>query len=212
MLGRLRKLRFVRAAAVAVVLISAAAWAGKKSFVMPEAKPAVTYKAHDAHTNESVTVAVDPYDTADKANIFSIKYRELGFLPILLVITNDGDQTISLADMKAEFITGDRSKMTPADEDDIYRRVSHPSASASQSPLPIPTKKVKGVVSAQAVEEIRDSRFAAMAVEPHTTHVGFLFFDVSGISSPLAGAHFYLTGVRDVKGNELMYFEIPLEK
>ena len=29
---------------------------------------------------------------------------------------------------------------------------------------------------------------------------------------PLAGAHFYLTGVRDAKGNELMYFEIPLEK
>jgi hypothetical protein len=39
-----------------------------------------------------------------------------------------------------------------------------------------------------------------------------MFFDVSGISTPLAGANFYLTGVRDSKGNELMYFEIPLEK
>jgi hypothetical protein len=39
-----------------------------------------------------------------------------------------------------------------------------------------------------------------------------MFFDVSGISTPLAGAHFYLTGVRDASGNELMYFEIPLEK
>ncbi len=39
-----------------------------------------------------------------------------------------------------------------------------------------------------------------------------MFFDVSGISTPLAGASFYLTGVLDAKGNELMYFEIPLEK
>ena len=52
----------------------------------------------------------------------------------------------------------------------------------------------------------------AKAVEPHSTQVGFLFFDVSGISVPLAGAHFYLTGVRDARGNELMYFEVPLEK
>jgi len=28
----------------------------------------------------------------------------------------------------------------------------------------------------------------------------------------LAGANFYLTGVHDAKGNELMYFEVPLEK
>ena len=31
-------------------------------------------------------------------------------------------------------------------------------------------------------------------------------------TAPLAGANFYLTGVRDAKGTELMYFEIPLEK
>jgi hypothetical protein len=39
-----------------------------------------------------------------------------------------------------------------------------------------------------------------------------MFFDVSDIANPLAGAHFYLTRVRDAKGNELMYFEVPLEK
>jgi hypothetical protein len=49
-------------------------------------------------------------------------------------------------------------------------------------------------------------------VEPHSTQSGFMFFDVSGISVPLAGAHFYLTGVRNSKGDELMYFEVPLEK
>jgi len=28
----------------------------------------------------------------------------------------------------------------------------------------------------------------------------------------LPGAHFYLTGVRDSSGNDLMYFEVPLDK
>jgi hypothetical protein len=35
---------------------------------------------------------------------------------------------------------------------------------------------------------------------------------VGGISTPLAGAHIYVTGVNDPKGNELMYFEIAMEK
>jgi hypothetical protein len=77
--------------------------------------------------------------------------------------------------------------------------------------VPFPTK-VKGGVSKQAREEIQNAQFAAKAVEPRSTQAGFLFFDVSGISTPLAGAHLYLTGVRDAKGNELMYFEIALEK
>ena len=54
--------------------------------------------------------------------------------------------------------------------------------------------------------------FEAKAVEPRSTQSGFVFFDVSGISTPLAGAHLYLTGLRDAKGNDLMYFEIPMEK
>ena len=49
-------------------------------------------------------------------------------------------------------------------------------------------------------------------MEPHSTARGFFFFDVQGISNPLAGASFYLTGVRDAKDKELMYFEVPLEK
>ena len=39
-----------------------------------------------------------------------------------------------------------------------------------------------------------------------------LFFDVGGISWPLAGANIDVTGVADAKGTELMYFEIPVDK
>ncbi len=62
------------------------------------------------------------------------------------------------------------------------------------------------------MDEIESSQFAARAVEPHTTQSGFLFFDVGGISSPLPGAKIDITGVADAKGNELLYFEILVDK
>jgi hypothetical protein len=198
-------------AAVSVLLLSSIVCLAGKHFVMPAAQPAKTYPAHDEHPSEGVTVALDPYDMADKANIFSVHYSEVGLMPIFVVITNDGDQPVALAGMKTELVTVDRTKIPPATDDDLYRRLSRPTGSISPNPLPWP-KKAKGSVSKDAMDEIQNSQFAAKAVEPHGTQSGFMFFDVSGISTPLAGAHFYLTGVRDAKGNELMYFEVALEK
>jgi len=195
---------------LAISVLSAVAMAGKH-FVMPSAQPAKTYPAHDEHSSEGVTLGLDPYDMPDKTGIFTIHYSDIGFLPVFVVVTNDSDQPISVSGMKAQFVTVNRAKIPPALEDDIYRRLSRPTAGASPNPLPWP-KKVKGGVSKDAQDEIQNSQFAAKAVEPHSTQAGFMFFDVSGISTPLAGAHFYLTGVRDAKGNELMYFEVPLEK
>jgi hypothetical protein len=185
-----------------------------KEFVMPEAQPARTYPAHDDHGSEKVAVAVDPYDVEDKASIFTVNYRNNGYMPVFFVITNDGDQPVSLVGMKAEMNTKDRSKLYPASMDDLLRRLSHPSRNDRQNtlPIPLPKKEVKGGVSRKTWDEIEQSQFAAKAVEPHSTARGFLFFDIQGISNPLAGASFYLTGVRDANGNELMYFEIPLEK
>jgi hypothetical protein len=206
------KISWIRTAAfIAIAIIPLLALAAKE-FVMPEAQPAKTYPAHDEHPMERVAVAVDPYDLADKAKIFSVQYNEIGFLPLFVTVTNDGDQPVQLAGMKAQLVTKSRAKISPAVEDDIARRLTRPSASTNRYPIPFPTKKVKGGLSKQAIEEIQNAQFVAKAVEAHSTQSGFLFFDVSEISVPLAGAHFYLTGVRDAKGSELMYFEIPLEK
>lgn len=178
---------------------------------MPTANPAKSYPAHDEHGDEGVTVALDPYDMGDKAGIFSVRYSEVGFMPIFVVVTNDSNQPISLADARPQLVTHDRTKISRATEDDIYRRIARAPKGPSANPLPWP-KKAKGSISQKDRDEIQDAQFAARAVEPHSTQAGFMFFDVSGISAPLAGAYFYLTGVRDAKGNELMYFEIPLEK
>jgi len=198
----------------AFVLLCCLGAIAAKEFVMPTAQPARTYPAHDDHPLEKVAVAVDPYDLEDKASIFSVNYRDSGYMPIFLVITNDGDRPISLVGMKAQLNTKDRSKLFPSTMDDLERRLSHPSRVGQPSPLPIPLprKEVKGGVSRKTWDEIERARFGAEAVEPHSTARGFLFFDVLDISNPLAGANFYLMGVRDAKGTELMYFEIPLEK
>jgi hypothetical protein len=195
---------------LAVILLAGLCFASKH-FMMPSAHPAGSYPAHDEHANEKVTVALDPYDTSQKASLFSVKYNEIGFMPIFVIVTNDSDQPISLAGSKAEFVTHDRSKISPATDDDIYRRISRPIGGVSQTPLPWP-KKPKGSISKEAQDEVENSQFAARAVEPHSTQSGFMFFDVAGIDTPLSGASFYWTGLQDAKGNELMYFEVPLEK
>jgi hypothetical protein len=200
---------------VIFLFVSCLAVMAGKDFVMPSARPARTYPAHDEHSLEKVTVAVDPYDMGDKAEVFSTDFRRYGYLPVFFIVTNDSDQPVSLSGMKAELITIKRTKLSPATNDDLMRRMSRPRPKTGPSPLPIPIpgKKVKGAVSGKTREEIERAQFAARAVEPHSTAAGFLFFDVSDIASPvLAGANFYLTGVRDAGGNELMYFEIPMEK
>jgi len=202
------------AALCAFVLIGGLCAVAAKEFAMPAAQPARTYPAHDDHPMEKVVVAVDPYDVEDKASIFSVNYRNNGYMPVFFVITNDGDQPVSLIGMKAQLNTKDRSKLFPATMDDLLRRLSHPTRNDRQNtlPIPLPKKEVKGGVSRKTWDELEQAQFGAKAIEPHSTACGFLFFDILDISNPLAGASFYLMGVHDAQGNELMYFEIPMEK
>ena len=186
-----------------------------KDFVKPAAHPAKTYPAHDDHTDEKVAIAADPYDTPDKAKLFSVDFREHGLLPVFFIVTNDGDQPISIANILVTLTTADRAKLTPISPDDISRRLSNPKANtnpATPLPFPVPHKKVKGTLSKKELDEIESSQFAARAVEPRTTQSGFFFFDVEDIDAPLAGAHIFITGVNDAKGTELMYFEIQMGK
>jgi nicotinamidase-related amidase len=205
-----QKLWLCRAVFVCCAAATLATTVAAKDFVKPAPRPAKTYAAHDDHSNEKVAIAADPYDAGDKAKIFSVNFNQHGFLPVFFIVTNDGDQPISIADMEVTFTTANRSKLTPSSPEDIYRRLTNPRANTNQLPLPIPQKKVKGTISQKERDEIESSQFVAKAVEPHTTQSGFFFFDVGDIPSPLAGAHIYVTGVDDAKGTELMYFEIPM--
>ena len=182
-----------------------------KGFIKPIAKPAFNYPAHDLHRDEQVTIAADPYDTAEKAKIFTINFAEHGFLPIFFIVTNDGDQPVSIINMQITLMTGKGSKLTPVDTDGLYRRLSNPSKPGTNVPLPFP-RKVKGGVTKQEMDEIESSRFAAKAVEPHGTQAGFFYFDVADLNSPLRGATVDISGVDDAKGTELIFFEIAMDK
>ncbi len=198
---------------VSIVFATSVMCLAAKEFTMPKIQPAAAYPAHDYHSNEKVTVALDPYNTPEKTKIFVVNYRDLDLLPVLMVITNDSDVPISLTDMKAQLVTGDGTKLSPATEDDVYRRVSHPNASGTRVPLPFPTGgRVKGGVNTKEWSEITNAQFKAKAVEPRGSQAGFLFFDVSNVQNPVKGATFYLTRVHDSSGNDLMYFEVPLDK
>lgn len=183
---------------------------------MPKAADAKTYPAHDTNGKEKVTVAADPYDRAEKTQpVFRIKYKEENLLPVLLIISNDAGQPVALTDMQVELVTARRVKLHPATEDDIYRRIAHQPMKGDQpsaSPLPFPRKKVHASVKKEEAQEVQDSRFAAKAVEAHATQAGFLFFDVEGIDDPLAGAHLYISGLRNGQGQELIFFDISLER
>jgi hypothetical protein len=204
-----RLIGYLISPALCIALLSPVPLSGK-DFVKPTAKTAINYPAHDFHRDEQTAVAADPYDTPEKAKIFSVDFAAHDLLPIFLVVTNDGDRPVSIANMIVKLITANHSKLTPITTDDLYRRLSNPQSSTRPSPIPLP-HKVKGGMSKKEMEEIDSSQFAAKAVEPHGTQSGFLFFDVGGIASPLPGANIDITGIADAKGSELMYFEIPVD-
>lgn len=195
-----------------LILLSSPLFAAK-DFVAPRAENANTYPSKDAHPTEKVTAALDVYNTSPKDDIFVTPFAQESILPVFLIITNDGDQPITLSNMRAELVTAGRAKMESLNNDDIFRRVAHISASSTSpqraGPIPLPGN-TKNKKAQKQYEEILNANFAAAAVEPHTTKSGFLFFDVLNVKQPVAGSHLYLTGIRDAGGNELMYFEIPL--
>jgi hypothetical protein len=207
-------MRFFNAMLLAILICAVLAFAAKE-FVAPEVHPAQTYPAHEEHKNEGVTVAADPYDTPQKAEIFSIRYRDHDLLPIRLIITNDGGEPVTVSDLKVQLITGRNTKISPDSSDDLYRQLAKPQRNdqPTLSPFPLPrSKKVKGSLKKEALDEIQNAPFRAKAVEPHSTQAGFLFFDVEGVSQPLAGARLYVTGFRNANGGDLMFFEVPLDK
>ena len=200
----------------AVMLVATIAIASKE-YTAPRALPAKTYPAHDEHPTENLTIAADPYDIPDKTSpVFILPYRDKGYLPIHLVITNDGDQPVSLAAIEVRLVTANRTKLQPATTDDLYRRFSRVARRGdepSRNPLPIPLpRKPDAGLPKGGADEILNAQFRARAVEPHGTQAGFLFFDIEGVRQPLEGAHLYITGVRDANGTDLMFFDVPLEK
>jgi hypothetical protein len=215
-MGALKRFAFVSFLVIAVELSAFAA----KQFVMPRALPAAQYPAHDSHPEEKVTIAADPYDYREKQkDLFVGDYLGHSLLPVFIVVTNDGDQPVSLTGIKMELLTRDRAKAAACNDNDLYRRFTKTkryedkSTGARKIPYPIPLPKGdQGAVKKELREEFDASQFFAKAVEPHGTQSGFVFFDIGGLDNPASGATLTITGVKDGDGNSMMYFEVSLDK
>ena len=186
-----------------------------RDFVMPTLVPASAMAARDVHAQEKIAFAADPYDSERKASIFHSALLQHGVLPVLVVLTNDGEERVNLDNARFQLITRDRAKAGPYSIDDLRRALTAIRAPGTrapdQIPLPIPGKgKVHGGLSNRDRDELQRAIFVARAVEPHTSQQGFLFFDVTDLDSPAQGARLYVTGITDARGHELMYFEVEL--
>jgi hypothetical protein len=185
----------------------------EKHFNPPPANHADTYPLHEAHNDEKVIIAAEPYNAQQTSSVFKQNYWEHGLFPVRLLISNDSDQTLMLQDLKVEYITARRDKLQPATNDDIYRKFVRPNRADQSHPgmhLPFPVGKKKEAISKDTQEEYESAQFATVPVTPHSTHAGYLFFDMQG-DPPEPGAHLYVSGIK-AGTKELFYFDIPMDK
>jgi len=181
----------------------------------PPVEPATSFPAVEVHPNEHVAIAVVPYDTKQKESIFRIDYVAHDVMPVRLIVTNLGDRPISLRDARILFETAAGDRIQAAEPEDVERLMTKKERMGERIPMPAPIPPIhtKAKDSNQAIEQDFDTfEYSALAVEPHTTRAGFLFYVVTGLSNPLAGAKLYVRSLRDADGNELFYFEIPFNK
>lgn len=199
---------------LAVTLLSLPGTALFSSFAQTVEKPATDYPAVDIHQDDKIAIAADPCDTADKVKLFAVDYLKYRILPIRIIVTNNSDRPISLNDARIHFISARGDKVPAAEPDDVERRVSSKDKRGKSIPIgPINLHTKPSVPDAKIEKDFNQFEYAALAVEPHTTRTGYLFYDMDGLgSNPLKGAKLLLRTLRDADGKELFYFEIPLDK
>jgi hypothetical protein len=182
--------------------------AGEEGF---QIKPANEYAARQEQAG--VTIAVKPYrgeeeqkEAFDKAEPY--KY---GFLPVLLVITNNSGHPLGLQNLKVRFTDsrGEGLEPVPAEDLTYFNPKGHqPKDRPSYIPIPLGGPKVKkGPLAKTAITQ---RAFQAPVVAPNTTAGGFFYYSTGTGRS--AGSQIYISGVRDMTtGSDLFYFEIPLD-
>lgn len=204
------RMRPVLSLSLAALLLAAPAAAQHSA---PPAGTADQYPAFERHADDHLAIAVDPYDTPQKASTFRVNYASANIIPIRIIITNDGDTPISLNNAVIDFITAAGDKIPAAEPRDAERALDRPADARSK--IPIGPIKIggKGKNQDKKIEQdFSEFQYSAIAVEPHTTRAGFLFYDLQDLPNPLSGAHLELRRIQSSDSRELFAFEIPFDK
>jgi hypothetical protein len=103
----MRKMSFASKSLVLFLSIFAVQGADKN------AAPGPTESYPSRQTQEKVTIAVQPFDTQEKTRLAFDKVdpNRYGILPVLVIIRNDGPDTLMLEGLRVEYITESRQKV-----------------------------------------------------------------------------------------------------
>ena len=191
---------------LALLMSIAAAFAADKDTATFRAPPAAGLEHRQ--TNAQITIGVDAYVAPDKVKTAFGKLDpyQYGILPVLVVIQNDGDKTIRLEHLKAEYLgpNHDRVDATPAKEVRYVRGPERPGVITGPGGKP----KILSKKNPLDAWEIEGRAFAAQMLPAGQSASGFLYFR-TGLQR---GATIYLNGLTEAAtGKALFYFEIPLQ-
>lgn len=199
----------------ALVLPVSAVAAAKKA---PPIQPAARYAANDTHPKEHLTVAADPCTDEKDCPFFRLPYIRHSFIPIRVVFTNDSDQSLTLDDVRIQFIAADKTVLPAANDDDLQRRLFTFKSVAGRNvplPAPLPNIRVHGTpVDKKILDDEKDFGFPGTALAPHSTLGGYLFYDTRDLDrDPLQDAEIYIKQVKYADSKQQLFdFTIPLNK
>jgi LmbE family N-acetylglucosaminyl deacetylase len=156
------------------------------------------------------SVAAEVFDTREemRSAFGKLDLSQYGVLPVLVVMQNDSSKALRLDGVRFEYIRPDRRRLqaVPAGEVQYLYGVKKPqTVPAPRYPLPGLGGKSKNPLAAW---EIEGRAFAAKMLPPGDAASGFVYFQTANHR----GAVLYVTGVVEAAtGQELFYFEIPLD-
>jgi hypothetical protein len=177
-----------------------------KDKVKLEINPAASYPHH--MTSQGLTIAAVPYENEEQTKTAFGKNNpnNQGVLPILVVVDNNGPNTIRLERMKLEYTAqgGVRIENTPAPEVKFLRGAREPKMTPGPTVGGVHVNRNKNPL---AEWEIEGRAFSAKMIPPNDKANGFFYFQTGS----RAGATLVISGLRDARtGEELFFFEIPL--
>jgi hypothetical protein len=188
---------------LALFMSIAAAFAADKEAPF-KAAPAASYAHHQ--TNADVTIGVDAYASGEKikAAFGKLDPYQQGVLPVLVVVQNDGKDTIRLDRLKVEYVgpSGTRVLATPTKDVRYARSPERPNIASG------PLGRIRSKKNPLDAWEIEGRGFAAQMLPAGQSASGFFYFQ-TGLET---GATIYISGMSEAKsGKDLFYFEVPLQ-
>jgi hypothetical protein len=198
------------------MLLVSTAFAGYKSQKV-KLDPAGSYACH--LKQGTLTIAADPYQPWEKLKTaFDLKeLDQMGVIPIQVVLTNDGEDTIVVDGREIHLLDGKNRSIEGMDVEDVVRVVMGKSApptqkNPSKSPLPFPRSGGRRGDIFEIETDLTNKSLGEVRVAPKSTLGGFLYFQLPENQRNLHGYKVYVPEIRNLRSGEpLLFFEIDLK-